>query len=86
VISGSKKHHLQTLERHWAPQGQSGNEHPALGPNGSYWHKAVIYRPVHAVACGAAALQLKGDLSGVVGLIIVRKSGDRHAQQPYGVL
>src|ERR1700693_3160430 len=31
--------HLQTPKRQRAPQGQSGNERPLLGSNGSYWHE-----------------------------------------------
>jgi hypothetical protein len=41
--------------------------------------KAVIHRAAYAVARGAAALQLKGDLSGVVWLIVAHKSRNRHA-------
>jgi hypothetical protein len=48
--------------------------------------KAVLRRAAYAVARGAAALQSKGDLSGVVGLIVVHKSRNRHAQQSYGFL
>ena len=63
-----------------------GRNAAARFTNGRSWRKAIIHRAAYAVARGATALQLKGDLSGMVGLIVVHKSGNRHTQQPYGFL